>query len=178
MSPETLFRIHLVLGYVAWLLCFGAYIWPRLKSMDRVEAQRAIATLHSFRFFGLVFLVPGVVGPNLPPGFATFAAYGDFATGLLAMLALLTVRIRPLFWLFLVAFNVVGAGDIIVDYYHATQLGLPAHAGELGATYAIPIIYVPLLMITHVAAFYLLARQPARQAPSRTMPQTNLAQET
>jgi hypothetical protein len=45
--------------------------------MDRVEAQRAIATLHSFRFFGLVFLVPGVVGPNLPAGFATFAAYGD-----------------------------------------------------------------------------------------------------
>jgi hypothetical protein len=177
MSPEALFRIHLVLGYVAWLLCFGAYIWPRLKSMDRVEAQRAIATLHSFRFFGLVFILPGVVG-NLPADFATFAAYGDFATGLLAMLALLTVRIRPLFWLFVVAVNVVGAVDIIVDYYHATQLDLPAHAGELSATYAIPIIYVPLLMITHVAAFYLLARQPARQAPSRTMPQTNLAQET
>ena len=157
MSPETLFRIHLVLGYVAWLLCFGAYIWPRLRSMDRFEAQRAIATLHSFRFFGLVFILPGVVG-NLPAGFATFAAYGDFATGLLAMLALLTVRIRSLFWPFVVAFNVVGAVDLVVDYYHATQLDLPAHAGELGASYAIPIIYVPLLMITHVAAFYLLAR--------------------
>lgn len=43
--------------------------------MDRVEAQRAIATLHSFRFFGLAFLVPGVVGPNLPADFAVFAAY-------------------------------------------------------------------------------------------------------
>ena len=53
--------------------------------MDRVEAHRAIATLHSFRFFGLVFIVPGVVGPNLPAGFATFAAYGDFATGVLAI---------------------------------------------------------------------------------------------
>ena len=157
MSPETLFRIHLVLGYVAWLLCFGAYIWPRLRSMDHVEAQRAIATLHSFRFFGLVFILPGVVG-NLPAGFATFAAYGDFATGLLAMVALLAVRIRPLFWLFVASFNVVGVVDLIVDYYHATQLDLPAHAGELGASYAIPIIYVPLLMITHVAAFYLLAR--------------------
>ena len=157
MSPETLFRIHLVLGYVAWLLCFGAYIWPRLRSMDHVEAQRAIATLHSFRFFGLVFILPGVVG-NLPAGFATFAAYGDFATGLLAMLALLTVRIRPVFWLFVVAFNLVGVVDLIVDYYHGNQIGLPALAGELGATYAIPIIYVPLLMITHVAAFYLLAR--------------------
>ena len=125
--------------------------------MDRVEAQRANATLHSFRFFGLVFILPGVVG-NLPADFATFAAYGDFATGLLAMLALLTVRIRPLFWLFVVAFNVVGAVDLIVDYYHATQAGLPAMPGELGSAYAIPIVYVPLLMITHVTAFYLMVR--------------------
>jgi hypothetical protein len=132
--------------------------------MDRVEAQRAIATLHSFRFFGLVFIIPGVIGANLPAGFATFAAYGDFATGVLAMLALLTIRIRPLFWPFVVAFNLAGAVDIIVDYYHGNQVGLPALAGELGATYAIPIIYVPVLMITHVAAFYLLARPYPRAA--------------
>src|SRR5499433_1041690 len=117
MSTATIFQIHLVLGYVPWLLFFGTYFWPRLKSMDRVEAQRAIATLHSFRFFGLVFMVPGVVGPNLPADFATFAAYGDFATGLLAVLALLTVRTRQLFWLFVVAFNLVGTVDLIVDYY-------------------------------------------------------------
>jgi len=158
MSPETIFRMHLILGYVAWLLCFGVYVMPRLKLMDRVEAHRAIATLHSFRFFGLVFILPGVVGANLPASFATFAAYWDFATGVLAMLALLTVRIRPLFWLFVVAFNLVGAIDLILDYYHATQVGLPAMAGQLGAMYWIPIIYVPLLMITHVVAFYLLLR--------------------
>ena len=158
MSPETIFQIHLVLGYVAWLLCFSAYIWPRLKSMDRVEAHRAIATLHSFRFFGLVFILPGVVSPDLPASFTNFAAYGDFATGMLAILALLTVGIRPLFWALTVAFNVVGTTDIIVDYYHATQANLPAVAGELGSTYAIPIIYVPVLMITHAVAFYLLVR--------------------
>ncbi|MDL2400039.1 hypothetical protein [Rhizobium mayense] len=158
MSPAIIFQLHLVLGYVPWLLCFGAYIWPRLKSMDPVEAQRAIATLHSFRFFGLVFIVPGVVGPNLPAGFATPAAYGDFATGLLAILALLSVRTRPLFWLLTIGFNVAGAVDLIVDYYHGVQLDLPGSAGQLGATYAIPIIYVPILMITHVAAFYLLLR--------------------
>jgi hypothetical protein len=126
--------------------------------MDRFEAQRVIATLHSFRFFGLVFILPGVVGPNLPAHFAVFAAYWDLATGVLAMLALLTARIRPLFWLFVVAFNLVGTTDLVFDYYHAIQAGLPALAGQLGATYAIPIIYVPLLMITHFAAFYLLMR--------------------
>ena len=162
MSQETIFRMHLIFGYVAWLLCFRAYIMPWLRSMDRVAAHRAIATLHSFRFFGLVFIIPGLVGPDLPTGFATFAAYWDFATGVLAMLALLTVRIRPLFWLFVVAFNLVGVVDLVLDYYHATRLGLPAMAGQLGATYWIPILYVPVLMITHIVAFYLLLRPQPR----------------
>jgi hypothetical protein len=157
MSPENLFRIHLIAGYAAWLLCFSVYILPRLRSVDRFEAHRAIATLHSFRFFGLVFILPGVVGA-LPAGFSTFAAWGDFTTGVLAMLALVTVRWRGLFWLFVVAFNLVGLTDIIVDYFHAIQAGLPRIAGELGAAYAIPIIYVPLLVITHVVALYWLVR--------------------
>ena len=157
MSPQIIFPIHLVLGYVAWSLCFGVYILPRLRSMQRFEAHRAIATLHSFRFFGLVFILPGVVG-HLPSGFATYTAYGDFATGLLALLALLTARSRPLFWSFVVAFNLVGASDILLAYYHAIQVGLPAIAGELGSAYAIPILYVPILMITHFLALYWLVR--------------------
>lgn len=157
MSPAVIFNIHLVLGYVPWLLCFGAF-WPKLRAMGGLEAQRLIAMLHSFRFFGLVFILPGVVGGQLPPGFAPFAAYGDFATGLLAILALMTVRVRPLFWTLVVAFNTVGAIDIIVDYYHGVMLDLPSVAGELGATYAIVILYVPILMITHGAALYMLVR--------------------
>lgn len=158
MPPQIIFLLQLILGYVACLLCFRAYVFPWLKRMDRVDAHRAIATLHSFRFFGLVFILPGIVGPNLPAGFAAFAAYADLLTGVLAMLALFAVRIRPLFWSFVIAFNLVGVSDLIVDYYHAIRLGLPELAGQLGATYAIPIIYVPMLMITHVVALYFLLR--------------------
>jgi hypothetical protein len=164
MAPDILFNIQLVFAYVACLLCFSVYAWPRLRSMDSFEAQRIIATFHSFRFFGLVFLLPGVIGTNLPAGFAGFAAYGDFATGVLAILALLTARVRPLFWTFTFAFNVVGVADLVLDYYHAVRDGLPAIAGQLGSTYAIPIIYVPALMITHVAAFYLMLRTQPKAA--------------
>jgi hypothetical protein len=156
MPPQILFPMHLVLGYVVCLLCFSTYVLPWLNSMERIEAQRVIATFHSFRFFGLVFILPGVVGPSLPASFATLAAYGDFATGLLAILALLTFRVRRLFWLFVVAFNLVGTVDIVLDYYHAIKAGLPALAGQLGAAYAIPIIYVPMLVITHIVAIYWL----------------------
>ena len=172
MPPQIIFQLQLVLGYVAWLLCFKVYLSPRLRSMDRFGAQRAIATLHSFRFFGLAFVVPGVVGPHLPAGFAAFAAYGDFATGVLAILALLAAGMRSLFRVLVIAFNLVGTVDLVLDYCHAVRLGLPELAGQLGATYAIPILYVPLLMITHIAAFHLLlypahgggdARAPAGQ---------------
>jgi len=166
MHPETLFQIHLAAGYAAWLLCFGAYVWPWLKSLERDQALRVVATLHGFRFFGLVFLLPGVVGTGLPAGFAVDAAWGDFTTGLLALVALSLFRVRPLFRGLVVAFNIVGLTDLLLAYAHAIRLGLPEVAGQLGAMYAIPVLYVPLLMITHVASFVLLARSPAA-APAR-----------
>jgi hypothetical protein len=165
MPPAIIFLLQLVLGYAPWLLALGAYGLPRLRAMDSVQVHRAIATLHSFRFFGLVFVLPGVVGRGLPAGFAMFAAYGDFATGVLAMLALATFRLRPLFWLFVVAFNLVGATDILVDYYHGVETGLPALAGQLGSAYGIVMLYVPLLMVTHGVAFYWLARPRVKAAP-------------
>jgi len=153
-----------MLGYVPWLLALSAYVFPRLRAMDRLQVQRAIAVLHSFRFFGLAFIMPGIVGPGLPSGFAIPAAYGDLTTGVLAMLALLSFRIRPLFWPLVAGFNVFGAADIILGYVHGIQFGLPEVAGQLGAAYAIPVIYVPLLMITHVVALGLLLRRQDQRA--------------
>jgi hypothetical protein len=40
MSPEILLQTDLVLGYVAWLLFFGVYIWPRLKAMTTLVRRQ------------------------------------------------------------------------------------------------------------------------------------------
>jgi hypothetical protein len=104
--------------------------------MNRFQAQRSSPQCTVSASSGSSIL-PGVVGSNLSAGFATF-----------------------------VAFNLVGAVDIILDYYHAVHVGLPALAGQLGATYAIPTIYVPVLMITHFVAFYWLVRPQPKAAPA------------
>jgi hypothetical protein len=167
MTPGHIFQIDMAFGYFAWALLISAYVWPRLKAMDRVEAHRAIATLHSFRFFGLVFLLPGFVGPNLPQAFAVPSAYGDFATAVLAILALLTVRVRVLFWPLVVAFNLVGLADLVMDTVTAVRIDLPSVAGQLGAGYAIPMLYVPALFWTHIIALRLLL-SPARAGSAGT----------
>jgi hypothetical protein len=169
MSANTIFQLDMALGYVAWALCVARYLWPRLRAMDRVEALCAIATLHSFRFFGLVFLLPGFVGPELPGAFAAPAAYGDFTTALLAILALSTARVRALFWPLVWAFNVLGVADLIMNIGHAIRLDVPSIAGQLGAAYAIVMLYVPLLLITHGVAFYVLLRPAQAPAPSASM---------
>lgn len=168
MPIKMIFQLQLVLGYVAGLLFFLTYMLPRLRALDRPSAHRVIATMHSFRFLGLAFIVPGVVGPQLPVGFAGYAAYGDFITGILAILALLTFRFRPLFWTFTVAFHLVGTVDMLGNYFHATQLQLPELAGQLGSMYIIPVLYVPLLMITHVVALYWFARSATVRTSAQT----------
>jgi hypothetical protein len=79
-------------------------------------------------------------------------------------MALLSVRVRPIFWLFVVAFNAAGMIDLLLDYYHAIRLGLPEVAGQLGAAYWIPILYVPVLAMTHFTAFYLLLSRKSEMA--------------
>jgi len=172
MLAKDIFNIDMALGYLAWALCIARYVWPRLRAMDRVEAHRAIATLNSFRFFGLVFLLPGFVGPNLPQAFAAPAAYGDLATGMLAILALLTVRVRILFWPLVWAFNLVGLVDLVMDTVRAISVHLPSVAGQLGAGYAIPMLYVPALFWMHLLAIWLLLRPApnAVRSPSEPIP--------
>jgi hypothetical protein len=166
MPAQSIFLINMALGYLAAGLCVATYAWPRLKAMAPVDAHRALATFNSFRFFGLAFLLPGFVGPDLPQGFAAPAAYGDLATGALAILAVLAVRVRPLFWLLVWAFNLVGLGDLILDTVEASRLHLPEAAGQLGAAYAIPMLYVPALFWAHLLSFRLLLR-PTREPTSQ-----------
>ena len=88
MSPQALFYTSIAFGFIAWAIVATQYIWPELRSQSRAQALRPLLILHTFRFIGLAFLVPGVVSPDLPVAFAQPAAYGDLFAAALALLAL------------------------------------------------------------------------------------------
>ena len=111
--------------------------------------------LHSFRFIGLAFLVPGVVSPDVPSAFAQSAAYGDIIAAILALLALTSLSGRTgivIAWIF----SLWGTADLFNAFYQANHAGLTA--GQLGSTYFIPTFIVPLLLITHGLGFGILLR--------------------
>ncbi|HEX8894326.1 MAG TPA: hypothetical protein VF783_13430 [Terriglobales bacterium] len=153
------FFVSIAFSLIAWGLVTARYIWPELRLRSRVEALRPLLILHSFRFIGLAFLVPGVVSPDVPAAFAYPVGYGDLIAAVLALLSLLLLTSAvgvAAAWIF----TLWGAADLLNAFYQANHAGLLA--GQLGATYFIPTVIVPLLLITHGLAFrILLQHQPA-----------------
>jgi uncharacterized membrane protein len=159
MPAQLYFFASIAFAFVAWGVVAKRYIWPKLRTLPRAEALRPILILHSFRFVGLAFVVPGVVSADLPSAFANPAAYGDIVAATLALLSLATLQSRTgiaIAWVF----NLWGSFDLLSAFYHGGMAGLMP--GQLGAAYFIPTFLVPLMLVTHALGFrILLQQQPA-----------------
>jgi len=153
MQTQLAFFVSIAFSLIAWGVVTARYIWPELRLRRGADALRPLLVLHSFRFVGLTFLVPGVVSPDLPSAFARSAAYGDLIAAILALLSLISLPSASgvvIAWIF----NLWGTADLFNAFYQANHAGLMA--GQLGATYFIPTFIVPLLLITHGLGFRIL----------------------
>jgi hypothetical protein len=161
MLPQVCFFVSIAFGFIAWGIVTARYIWPELRRRPKAEALRPLLILHSFRYIGLAFLVPGVVSSDLPSAFANSAAWGDLIAAALALLSLLSLRRRAgvvMVWIF----NLWGTVDLLNAFYRANHARLLA--GQLGAAYFIPTFIVPLLLITHGLIFRILLQHPNESA--------------
>lgn len=159
MDIQAIFGLQFSLSLIVIGL-LTKWIWiPWLNEQPAHTALFWLTVPHAFRHLGMVFLVPGVVDQPLPESFSLPAAYGDLLAGILALLALIALRGN---WKLAIAavwlFNVVGT----VDLFNALRHGEVAPL--FGATWYIPTMIVPLLLVTHFTIFVRLLRPPAHAA--------------
>ena len=126
-----------------------------LGRLPRSDALKALVFPHCFRFVGLAFLIPGVTSEVLDSRFANPAAYGDLLAALLAFL-IMALHYRwamaiPLVWIF----NLEGTLELLNAVFQGRRF-IPD--GHCGATYFIPAIIVPALLVTHFMIFPILIR--------------------
>ncbi len=148
MDVQTIFGLQFLLSLVVWSVIAAFFLSPWLNQKPRHEALLWLCLPHAFRHVGMAFLVPGLNDQPLPAGFAGPAAYGDLASGVLALLAIVALRSRwsaalALVWLF----NVVGTVDLANALRHVDVAPL------FGASWFIPTMLVPLLLVTHFLIF-------------------------
>jgi hypothetical protein len=155
METAILFGISVLTSLIIWNKISKKYLWLHIKNLELKKAVQPILILHSFRFAGLSFLVPGVVHAGLNPAWAIPAAFGDFTAAILAFTTLMRINstsFRSLLWIF----NILGTIVLLVAFADGPRYSILPF---LGATYFIVIIYVPILLLTHLMVFKLLLKQ-------------------
>jgi len=156
---DLILPLSIVMSLVSCGLVARWYVVPALIALPRAKALEPLLLLHSSRHIGMAFLIPGVTSEVLDPRFANPAAYGDLLAALLALLAIMALRLRwaaaiPFVWIF----NIEGLLDLLNALYRGFRYTPDAH---LGATYFIPAVIVPALLVTHFIIFELLVRPEA-----------------
>ena len=154
MNSLTIFGTQLFLSLFVYALIARWYVSPWLADKPLHTALILLILPHAFRHVGLSFLVPGVAGGVWPERCSAAAAYGDFISGLLAILAVIALKGRwslaiPLVWIF----NIIGTVDLSNALRHADVVP------NLGAVWYIPTFLVPLLLVTHFMVFTRLLKR-------------------
>jgi len=160
MTPVQIFSLQFVLSLTVYAVIAAWYVVPRLNRLAVHDALIPLLLLQAFRHMGLVFLLPAFVGSTLPAEFAVPTAYGDLATGLLAIVAAIALRYRwpraiALAWLV----NVLGTADFLYGTYQGVRLQVP-----LGPAYYIPTVVNPAMWVAHFLMFAMLVRHWRRSA--------------
>ena len=160
MAPIVLFGIQFTFCLVAYSLIAWWYGVPRLSRLPREMALVPLVWIHVFRIVGGAILAPGAVDAAVPLEFRTMIGYGDMATAVLALVALVALRLRlpaaiPLVWLFLA----VGTLDTVNAIIQSMRFSVFSHG--LGLNWVIVTTYVPALLVSSVLIFIQL-RRPSR----------------
>jgi len=160
-----------VAGIIGWATIFATIIWPKMKQQTMVEQLKILTAISFFRYFATTTLIIGLVSHKLPSGFADPAAFGDLISLGLAYIAFIGLQRskagKPLLlpvWIF----NIVGATDLLL----ALVLGpaLIHDPGDLGLSYIIPTVYVPLLLVTHFYSLKVLIQRSGEKKRSHPSP--------
>jgi len=163
MAPIVLFGIQFTFCLVAYALVAWWYLVPRLSRLPREVALVPLVWIHVFRIVGGAILAPGAVDAAVPLEFRTMIGYGDMATAVLALVALVALRNRlpaaiALVWLFLA----VGTLDTVNAIIQSMRFSVFTHG--LGLNWVIVTAYVPALLVSSVLIFIQLRRPSRDQA--------------
>ena len=157
MAPIVLFGIQFTFCLAAYALVAWWYGAPRLSRLPREVALVPLLWIHAFRVVGGTILAPGSVDAAVPVDFRTMIGYGDMATALLALVALIALRRRlpgaiALVWLCLA----IGLLDTVNAIIQSMRFSVFTYG--LGVNWVIVTMYVPALLVSSVLIFMQLRR--------------------
>jgi hypothetical protein len=164
MSPIILFGAQFTLSLVVYALIGFWYVAPRLSGLPVATALAPLLWVHAFRIVGATILAPGAVDPGVAMEFRAMVGYGDIATAVLALAALVALRVRfagaiALVWL-CIGVGTLDTINAIIQTIRYDVLSYP-----LGLNWLVVTAYVPALLVSSLLIVMQLLRRDRSIGP-------------
>ena len=155
MSNLVILNLQYLMAIGAFIAIYRIYLRQWFKSRSMHAAVLPLLLLHAFRYIGLTLIVPGQMDPKLPMDGLSVIAWGDYASGAVALLAAIAVHHRwPIATAMVALFTVVGLGDFIVVGYTASSIGV--FFADMGTMWYVLVIFAPALLLSQLYIAYRL----------------------
>jgi hypothetical protein len=158
-----IFTIQFTLGLLVYWIFAQLFFVPRLRLLPRERALMVLCAPQAFRYLGLYALTQAAYNPEISQVWANSTAYGDLATHVAAVIALIALYRKwsiaiPFVWLC----HILGLYAFADSTYKIFSTHLPVHL--LNAGWFLPVFYVPVLVWSHYFSIRVLLERPGRQS--------------
>ena len=153
MTPFVIIGLQSALSMMIFTLLAVLYLLPVIRTMTLRQALIPLLWLNAFRYIPLILFAPGQVSTAVPFKVTSTIAYGDLLSGLIALIAVISLVFKwPGAVFFTVLFIVVGVLDSIIGVYTAISAEaykFPLNFSWMVVTFFVPIIFVSEGLIIH-----------------------------
>ena len=157
MSNLIILNLQFVMALGAYVVIYRIYLQRWFASQPFGKAVLPLLLLHVFRYLGLTLIVPGQIDSSVSMDALQVMAWGDFASGVCALLAAIAVHHRWSVATALVGlFSLVGIGDLIAVGITAIKAGV--FFADIGTMWFILVLYAPVMLLAQIYVAYRLVR--------------------
>jgi hypothetical protein len=155
MSNLVILNLQYVMALGAYIVIYQIYLHRWFTAQPFGQAVLPLLLLHAFRYLGLSLIVPGQIDAAVSINALQVMAWGDFASGVTALLAAIAVHHRWSASTALVGlFSLVGISDLIVVGYTAINAGV--FFADIGTMWFILVLYAPVMLLAQLYIAYRL----------------------
>lgn len=159
MSPQSVFGLQFLFSLLVIGLSAKRIVAPWLVRRLRSDALFWLILPHSFRSVAVFYIAPEAFAEGAISLLSSPAAIGSVLAGVLALTALLFLRMTWTGALLVVwIFNIVGTIDLLNIVRHAEA--------NFGGAWYIPTIVAPILLVTHIMIFDRLPKRATKAQKS------------
>ena len=155
MDPLVVLSVQCTFSLLVFFLILKWYVAPKITKKTRFDILALLLLVNVFRYLPLSLFMPGQVSAGFPSYLKEIVAHGDFLSGIMALIALLLLKLKKksavtFTWLFSVV-SIIDMGVVLTLAMSEKVYLLP-----LGANYFTVSVYVPMLIVIQVLILKIL----------------------